>query len=361
MEPQSVAEQADRKARLSAGATEPWSSQYYDSADGAERPVEFSIIVTSFYEEQSIDEFVHRLLSAMRSVGRSFEIILVNDGSTDGTYARQVDLFRRNREIGEAIDLFRNAGQLCAMSCGIAHASGSHFVFIDSDLQLDPEELPRLILEFDKGFDIVSGVRRERADPMFRRISSWLANFVMQKVSRHTLTDYGCTFKIYRGELVRAFDFGPLKPWKTAFVFAQAQSVVEVPVSHHVRRYGKSGWSWKKLSGFLFDHVIGVSSRPFQLLSIVSVLFGLLILVRIAVGWLYPGNVLAYVSNGLILNVIALNIFVTLAGLSAVGEFTFRAHSRSERDPIYVIRRRLSRHLPPNTSVPSPESSCKPL
>jgi len=252
MESQTVAEQTDRNEAV--------RGDYYDSASGPAYPVEFSVIVTSHYEERSIDEFVSRLLSAMRSTGRSFEVILVNDGSTDGTYARQIDLFRNTPEITEAIDLFRNAGQPCAMSCGIAHAAGANFVFIDSDLQLDPEDLPGLLAEFDKGFDIVSGVRRQRADVVFRKVSSWLANFVMQKVSRHKLTDYGCTFKIYRGELVRAFGFGPTKPWKTAFVFAQAQRVAEVPVNHHPRRYGKSGWTLKALKAL--SSTTSSASRP---------------------------------------------------------------------------------------------------
>jgi glycosyltransferase involved in cell wall biosynthesis len=318
---------------------------YYDSAIDEIYPVEFSIITTSYYEEKSIDEFVSRLLAAMRQTGRSFEIILVNDGSTDKTFDHHRVLFEQNPEIAEAIDFYRNTGQLCAMSCGVAHARGQNFVFLDSDLQLDPEELPMLIQVFDEGYDIVSGVRVKRKDPLARRITSWLANRVIAKVARHPLTDFGCTFKVYRGDLVRAFDFGPFKAWKTAFVFAQATKVREVPITHHARPYGKSGWTFSKLSRFLFDHIVGISSRPFQRLSILSLIFGFLILVRILFGLVFPGAILSEVSNGLILNVLAANIFIMLAGLSAVGEFTFRIYNRSERDPIYIIRRRLSRTL----------------
>lgn len=332
------------------------ASNHYDSAVAEQKRVEFSIIVTSFHEERSIKEFVERLLATLRSLGRSFEVILVNDGSTDQTFERQMDLFHRHTEIAEVLDLFRNSGQVCAMSCGVAHAEGANLVFIDSDLQLDPEDLPKLIAEFNRGFDIVSGVRQNRKDPIYRLLTSWIANVVMRKVSRHELTDFGCTFKIYRGPLVRAFDFGPTKPWKTAFVFAQAERVKEVPVNHHSRRYGKSGWTISRLFRFLFDHVVGISSRPFQWLSLISLGFGVLILFRIALSWLFPGHLLAEVSNGLLLNVIALNIFVALAGLAAVGEFTFRIYSKSERDPHYVIRRRLSRHASPNVIASSSSS-----
>lgn len=332
------------------------ASNYFDSAVAEEKQVEFSIIVTSFREERSIDEFIERLLATVRSLNRTFEVILVNDGSTDQTFERHIDLFHRHTEIAEALDLFRNSGQVSALSCGVAHAEGANFVFIDSDLQLDPEDLPKLVAEFDRGFDIVSGVRQNRKDPTYRLMTSWIANVVMRKVSRHELTDFGCTFKIFRGPLVRAFDFGPTKPWKTAFVFAQAERVKEIPVNHHPRRYGKSGWTLPRLFSFLFDHVVGISSRPFQWLSLISLGFGVLILFRIALSWLLPGHLLTEVSNGLLLNVIALNIFVALAGLAAVGEFTFRIYSKSERDPYYVIKRRLSRHAPPNIVASSNSS-----
>jgi hypothetical protein len=169
----------------------------------------------------------------------------------------------------------------------------------------------------------------------------------MERVSRHALTDYGCTFKIYRGALVRAFDFGPRKAWKTAFVFAQAGKVCEVPVTHHPRRHGKSGWTFRKLSRFLFDHIVGISTRPFQILSLLSLTLGFLIMLRILLAWVLPGTLLTEISNGLILNSLAVIFFVLLAVLSAIGEYTFRIHSHTERDPIYVVKRRLSRLVAP--------------
>jgi undecaprenyl-phosphate 4-deoxy-4-formamido-L-arabinose transferase len=320
----------------------------YDSDVDGRRNVEFSIIVTSYFEEKSIDEFVQRLLATIRALPQTFEIILVNDGSTDATFERQRALFMQHTEIVEAIDLFRNVGQVAAISCGIVHATGQNFVFIDSDLQLDPEELPLLIKAFSDECDIVSGARRLRKDPIPRRIASRIGNVVMRKVSRHTLSDYGCTFKICRGDLVRAFGFGPYKRWKTAFVFSQARTVREVPVTHHPRRYGKSGWSAKKLLNFLFDSAIGFSAQPFQFLSMISAATGILLAFRIALDWFFPVEILPDVTHGLLLNAIFINIFICMALMSAVGEFTFRVHARIEGDPIYVIRRRLSRTISPH-------------
>ena len=304
---------------------------------------EFSIIVTSYFEENSIDEFVERTITTMRNTGRSFELVLVNDGSTDATFARHRALFDQYPEISHAIDLYRNTGQICAMACGIAHASGDNFVFIDSDLQLDPEELPMLIAEFDTGLDIVSGRRAQRADSWRRKIPSWIANKVMARVAKHPLTDFGCTFKIYRGSLVRAFGFGAYKPWKTAFVFRHAGRVKEVDVTHHERRYGESGWTTYKLASFLFDNVTGIASRPFLLTALAAGLFGLLVLLRLLIAPLIPGGFLPQAGGGLIINVILLSTLINMVGFSAVGEYVFRIHARTENDPIYVIRDHLSK------------------
>lgn len=300
--------------------------------------IEFTVIVTSYFEEKSIDEFAGRLLTSMRKTGRSFEIILINDGSTDGTYERHLDLLDKNVEISRAINFFTNGGQLAAMSCGVAHAKGKHFIFIDSDLQLDPEEIPILLEKFDDGFDIVSGRRGERRDSFLRKIPSKLANLIMAKVAGHQLTDFGCTYKIYNGELIRPFNFGQYKPWKTAFVFRNAGSVVEVDITHHPRKYGESGWTLSKLLNFLFDHMVGISSRPFLWVSGASLMFAGFIILRLLLIPLLDFTIIDSVGNGLILNVLFLIILLLLGAVSALGEYVFRVFKRTEGDPIYVIK-----------------------
>lgn len=299
---------------------------------------EFSVVITCFYEEDSIEEFHERLTRSLSKIGRSFEIIFVNDGSEDRTFEKLKSIFENDPNVSTVIDLFRNAGQVCAMSAGIAHARGEHFVFMDSDLQLDPEELPLLFLEFDKGNDIVSGFRKTRRDPIFRRSASWFANVIMRKVSGHRLSDFGCTFKVYNGSLVRAFGFGPFKKWKTAYVFAQARQVSEVAVTHHPRKYGDSGWTIKKLQHFFFDHLVGVSRQPFQFIGIVCITVAFLFFLRIVLAWTVPIRILPEVTPGLILNAVA-GFFLVLVGiLAAIGEYVMRVFVASQKDPIYVIR-----------------------
>ncbi|MHC4292218.1 MAG: glycosyltransferase family 2 protein, partial [Planctomycetota bacterium] len=236
--------------------------------DGKTSP-EFSVIITSYYEERSIEEFHARLSKSLEGFGRSYEIVMVNDGSTDETFNKLKDIYDKDPNVMTIIDLFRNSGQLAAMTAGISHAQGEHFIFMDSDLQLDPEELPILIQEFDKGYDVVSGCRKDRKDSVARKISSKLANLIVKKISGHSITDFGCTFKVYNGKLIRAFELGPHKLFQTAYIYSRAQKVKEVPITHHARKYGKSGWTFKKLFSFHMDNVVGVSRRPFQWLAVI--------------------------------------------------------------------------------------------
>src|SRR5581483_7785681 len=169
---------------------------------------QLSVIITCYYEEKSIDEFYGRLRKTLEGTRRSFEIVMVNDGSTDGTIARLKAIHARDAGV-TVVDLLRNSGQVCAMAAGVAHATGEDFVFMDSDLQLDPEELPLLLAEFDKDADLVSGARKDRRDPIHRRVFSYFGNLILRRMTRAPFSDFGCTFKVYRGALIRGAQLGP--------------------------------------------------------------------------------------------------------------------------------------------------------
>lgn len=329
------------------------------AVSAADRP-EFSVIITCYYEEQSIREFHSRLTTAMQRTGRSFEIVMVNDGSTDRTFEKLCAIFNEDVHVSAVVDLFCNTGQVCAMSAGIAHGRGEHFVFMDSDLQLDPEELPLLLESFDSGYDIVSGCRAQRRDAISRRISSLVANWIMRRVSGHSLTDFGCTFKIYDGRLVRAFDFGPYRPWRTAYVFAHAQNVKEIPITHRARKYGKSGWTFRKLSEFLMDHAVGMSKRPFQLISAACMLVGAALALRIALSYIVDFSVLPTITPGFQLNTLLVGFLLTLGVLTLIGEYVIRNFGILQNDPIYVVRTRFQKAPTPADSVVSSVASAGP-
>ena len=304
------------------------------ASPGWEGP-ELSIVVTCYNEAPGIEEFHRRLRKTLDEIGRSSEIVMVNDGSDDDTWEKLLAIQRRDDTV-TLLDLFRNAGQCAAISAGIADAKGRHFVFMDSDLQLDPEELPLLVAAFDRDQDVVNGIRRERHDPLLRRIPSFFANFVLRRLAQVPFTDFGCSFQVMRGELVRAHEFGPTKPFNNVLVTRSAGRFAEVPVNHHERPYGSSGWSTLALWRYLLDNVVLYSQGVFQWFSLGALAVALLTFVRIFL----PGRILGDVTNGLMLNAMLLGTATVLAVVAFVGEYVLRTFSVHARGPLYVVRER---------------------
>lgn len=309
-----------------------------DAFDDSESPVQYSVLVSCYFEERSIEEFHARLSATLKKSGRSCEMIFVNDGSTDGTFEKLKAIFDADPDVAAVFDLFSNVGQPNAKTPGVLCARGRAVVQLDSDLQLDPEELPVLMAKYEEGYDIVSGYRRERRDSFTRRLPSTLANSLMRAASGSKIRDYGCTFKIYDGRLVRGFAFDRFQPWRALPVISAAGRVAEVPVNHHERKYGKSGWTFRKLFTHNMESIVNLSTQPFQMLAAICVAFALLFATRIALGWLMPFSILRTVTNGLILNFLALGFLVVLAVLAAIGEFVIRNFSVLQRRPTFVIR-----------------------
>jgi undecaprenyl-phosphate 4-deoxy-4-formamido-L-arabinose transferase len=308
-----------------------------------EAEVDFSVIITCHYEERSIDEFYKRLSATLQSMQRSYEILFVNDGSTDGTFERLRAIYEADPQVSAAIDLFRNTGQANAATPGMMLARGRAFVLIDSDLQLDPEELPRLVAEYDAGAHIVTGYRPDRHDPLRRRLPSLLANEIMRRASRTRLRDFGCTFKIYDGALVRGFEFGPFKPWRPVPVIAAAGRIAEVPVTHHERRFGQSGWTFRKLFAYNMENLVNLSERVFQYLGAICLALALLFVLRILSAFVVD-TTLVEVTPGLVLNVVIVSLLITTAILSAIGEFVTRNFIALQRKPAFLVRTLLQRH-----------------
>ena len=298
---------------------------------------EFSVVITCFNEEQSIGEFHARLRKTLDALDASSEIIMVNDGSADDTWGRLVELHGRDPCLS-IVNLFRNAGQAAAITAAIQEAQGEHLVFIDSDLQLDPEELPELVKSFREGHDVVNGIRRERKDPLRRRLPSLLANLILRGVAGVPFTDFGCTFQVMHGGLVRAHGFGPYKCFNNVLVTRSAGRFAEVPVSHHPRRYGESGWTTLALWRYLMDNVVLYSQGLFQFFSFVALAVAFLTLARIVLP--IPGPLFGETNTGLLLNAMLLSSAAILAVVAFVGEYVLRSFSVHARGPLYVVRER---------------------
>ncbi len=308
--------------------------------------VDFSVVIGCYFEERSIDEFYERLSKTLAALGRSYEIILINDGSADKTFEKLETIFREAPHVTAVIDLFKNTGQANAKTPGVMLAQGKGIVLIDSDLQLDPEELPKLVAKFDEGYDLVTGYRENRKDPLARMLPSKLANMIMRQASNSNLRDFGCTFKIYDARLVRAFDFGPFKPWRSVPVIAQAQRIAEVPVSHHARRFGRSGWTFQKLFAYNMENIVNLSQRPFQLLGAFCLLLSLLLGLRVAMAYVSPITILPKVTNGLLLNALVIGVLSILSVLAATGEFVIRNFIIGQKTPAFIVRTIRTKEIP---------------
>ncbi len=306
-------------------------------------PVEFSAVITCYREESSMREFHARLRKALDALGRSYEIVYVNDGSTDATLEILLAIYDQDPSVGVVIDLFQNSGSAAAVAAGCAAARGRHFIFMDSDLQLDPEDLPRLVKEFGNGVDLVNGCRRGRRDPWGRRVVSKIINASLRRMSGTQVLDLGCTFKVAHGRLIRGLAPGPSRPLNPVHLAAAARLSANVPVAHHPRPYGESGWRFSSFLALTADTVLGLSRHPFQVLSLVNALVAFLIVLRIAAAMFTTRTVLPTITNGLLLSVALLSLATIFGVVCLVGEYVLRTHRSIDGPPRYVIRSTWSR------------------
>ena len=286
-------------------------------------------------------EFHARLRRVLGTLGRPFEIVYVNDGSTDGTLDTLLAIYEEDPSVGVVVDLFRNSGSPAAVAAGCVAARGRHFIFIDSDLQLDPEDLPRLVREFDEGVDLVNGVRRERRDSWARRAASKVFNVSLRRMSGARALDLGCTFKVVRGELVRGLAPGPSRVLNPVFLAAAARDCANVPVAHHPRRYGSSGWTLSAFLALTADTVLGLSRLLFQVLSLLNVVVASGALVGLAARLLTAR--VPVVTTRTLAVVVVLGMSAIFGVVCVVGEYVLRARRAVDGPPRYIVRSVLRR------------------
>lgn len=306
-------------------------------------PPAISALVTCYYEEQSLPEFFGRLRAALEASGRTFEIILVNDGSTDGTWDVIRQLAAAHPCVSTAIDFCRNSGQSSAITGALAEARGDAVLLMDSDLQLYPEDLPLLLAEFDRGLDMVTGYRQVRRDSLWRILPSKIANAIMRRASRSRIRDFGCTYKLFNADVLRAFEFGPHHLYSNIEIIGSIRRYTEVPVRHRERPIGASGWTFSKLYRFNMENLVAMSELPFQWGAVVCAILALVMVARVVAGYFVPFSILPPVTNGLLLAVIAATFFFQSALLCIAGEYILRLFRRSRRLPHYIVRERYRR------------------
>ena len=300
-----------------------------------------SVVVTVFDEEQSVDELYERATAALDALGRPYEIVFVNDGSRDGTFARIEKLHERDARV-RAVRFKRNFGQHPAMHAGLARARGDVVVTMDGDLQNAPEDIPRLVAAVDEGTDVASGRRNVRRDSWGRTLPSRLINGMLRRFTGVPISDFGCAFNAYRRSA-----FEPMLPaigrqkFTKALVLSGGASVVEVDVSHAPRE-GRSRYSPLRLTRLALHVLAGFWPQPIQWIGVaLGVVCTLLALGLGGYGigyWIdnsnFPGPLFGGVA---VLFVLGVQGFI----LALVGEYLGRIQKQVEGRPLYTIEREL--------------------
>ncbi len=216
--------------------------------------VSLSIVIPAYNEVESIAALVDEMLPVLEGLERqSWEVILVDDGSTDGTTELMTRLVRERHGV-KAVLLRTNCGKSAAMMAGFEEASGEIVVTMDADLQDDPKEIPAFIDKIESGFDLVSGWKKERHDPLERRVASRLFNYVVRKVAGVELHDYNCGFKAYRNWCVKGLELrGNQHRFVPAILSWRGARIAEIPVRHHKRAFGTSKYGFARYFQGAFD------------------------------------------------------------------------------------------------------------
>jgi undecaprenyl-phosphate 4-deoxy-4-formamido-L-arabinose transferase len=302
---------------------------------------ELSVVIPVFNEQDNLPPLIERCLSACKRTGRSFEIILVDDGSRDGSREIILQAADRHGEIVGVI-LNRNYGQHAAVFAGLEQSKGEIIVTLDADLQNPPEEIPRLVHAMDRGVDVVGTVRANRQDTFFRRCASAVINRLVRRTTGVMMHDYGCMLRAYRRSIVNAMlQCRERSTFIPILANSFAADTAEISVRHCAREKGESKYRFFKLVSLQFDLLTSMSTYPLRLLSfmgaIISMLgigFGALLMV---LRFIYGA---AWAAEGTFTLFAILFVFVgaQFIGLGLLGEYIGRIYHDVRGRPRFFIQ-----------------------
>ena len=243
---------------------------------------DISIAVAVYNEEESLPFLCEKLHAVMSGLGKTYEIVLVDDGSTDTSWKVMNEQARKYPNL-KLVKFRRNYGQTAAMSAGINESDGAVLITLDADLQNDPADIPALLAKLDEGYDVVSGWRKDRQDAFInRKLPSMIANKLIGKLTGVHLHDYGCSLKAYRREIISDVRlYGEMHRFIPALCRWAGGTVTEMPVSHHARKYGKSKYGISRTMRVVLDlmtvkFLLSYSTRPIQVFGKIGIYFGVL-------------------------------------------------------------------------------------
>jgi len=307
--------------------------------------LDLSVVVPLYNEEESLPHLVEQLLKALRPSGERFELVLVNDGSSDGTAEVLEQLSGEVPEL-VAVLLRKNYGQTAAMAAGFDAASGEVIVSLDGDLQNDPADIPMLLSKLREGYDLVSGWRHQRQDAAIqRKLPSRIANRLIGRVTGVRLHDYGCSLKAYRREVLADMRlYGELHRFLPALAFIEGARITEVKVNHRARQFGSSKYGIDRTFRVLMDLLTVWFMKRF--LTRPMYVFGFGGLIAIVASLIASSYLLVIKLMGQDIGnrpLLTLAVVMGLAGIQLfcfglLGELLIRTYHESQDRPIYRVR-----------------------
>jgi glycosyltransferase involved in cell wall biosynthesis len=307
---------------------------------------ELSVVIPIYNEAPALQELHRELTETLIRWGRSYEIVAVDDGSTDGSFDALVALQAVDPHL-RVIRLRRNFGQTAAFSAGFDYARGGLIVTSDGDRQNDPRDIPKMIELLERGHDIVCGWRRERKDAFLsRRLPSMIANALISFVTGVRLHDYGCSLKVFRAAVVKPMRlYGEMHRFLPAIASEQGVSIAEIVVNHRPRQHGRSKYGIGRTVRVILDlmtvkFLLSYSTRPLQIFGLVGIGMGLL--GAIISGWLAYERLIgrAALANRplLLLGILLISTGFQLVTLGLLAEMQARTYHESQHKPTYSIR-----------------------
>jgi len=307
-----------------------------------------SVVIPVMNEEGNLPELHQRLSTVLATTGVEWEILFIDDGSTDGTW-REITRLRSIDPHVKAIQHRRNFGKAQALANGFALARGNTVITMDGDLQDDPDEIPRMLQTLNEGYDLVSGWKQNRQDPWGKTAPSKLFNWTVRTVTGVQLHDFNCGFKAYRGEVTDTIRvYGELHRFTPVLASAEGFRIAELPVKHHARSWGKSKYGLKRLfKGFLdlitVFFLTNYRQRPMHLFGvpgIISVALGVLMGLKLSWDRLVNDEIIG-TRPLLLLSVLLIVVGVQFFGLGLLGEFLVQESHRPTPEPARFLRRTL--------------------
>jgi glycosyltransferase involved in cell wall biosynthesis len=319
-----------------------------------------SVVVLVYNEVDSVEPLHRELMSVLESLSRTFEVVYVDDGSRDGSTERLGSLAVRDARV-RVVSFRRNFGQTAAVQAGIDHSRGDVLVFLDGDMQNDPHDIPHLLEKIDEGYDVVSGWRHDRRDDLSRVLPSRVANWIIARVTGVQLSDFGCTLKAYRREVIEDMKlYGEMHRFIPVYASMVGARITELPVHHRPRTYGKSKYSLTRTSRVMLDLITvkllgSYSTKPmyffgfaaFALWALAMLFAAIVILQKVLPPYVYAHN-----NPLLLLSILLVIVGVQFILMGLLAELSIRTYHESQSKPTYVVREVIERtpHRQPATN-----------